>query len=121
MDHEHQLQVSCAESGVAVVLHHSGNCAHYHHGLAANLLTLLASTDDPTDPDHIIHFAAQIVSVKCSEVTSPAPLISESVALSPSNDSLNGGFLSRAPNPAFWHPPSEHGRASCVRTTLLLI
>jgi hypothetical protein len=120
LDREHQMQVSCAETGATIVLHHAANCAQQHHGLAARVLTLLANADDPTNPDHVIHFTAQLAAAKNSQVNVPAPVMLVDVSLMATALRLAGSVPTLS-SIASSHPPADRGRAACVRTTVLLI
>lgn len=121
LDREHQLQVTCDESGATVVLHHAAKCAQHRHGIAARVLTLLANSADATNPDHIIHFAAQLAAAKSSQVNAPSPVFSAGVSLLADAGLCAGNSILTVSPAAFSIQLAGPGRAACVRTTVFLI
>jgi hypothetical protein len=118
---EHELQVGCSESGVAVVLHHTGNCSMHHHSRAGRLLTLLALENNSTSPDHVIQFTSLTVATRDARVDAHNPTAADGLWSAVQSASLivfPTVVSSLAVPPP---PPDAGGRGFCLGATVLLI
>ena len=120
LDRTHQLQVACSDAGTSLVLHHVGACTTHRHGFAARVLTFFSHSDDPTNPDHAIQFAAQVAMAKSAKVDAPMPVAVAALPL------LTGQVLSANSDATVFRaalprPPDESGQPLFVRSTVLLL
>ena len=121
-DRDHSLQVDCTESGVKLVMHHDARCANHHHGLAARALSLLARSDDPTNPDHVVQFNSSTAATKESQVSAPARSDERGIDMATVDLSLGGAMPGFVPAAVFPRPPPIcEAQMLCLRTTILLI
>jgi len=120
-DPSHQVQVHAGERGLAVVLHHGGNCAGHRHGVVARALTCFAQPASAADPDHVIQFSAADSLSRKAQISLPplAGSAQPALALVEKNFSVSAPFVARLADP---RPPPGGGEAlRCLRSTVLLI